>query len=595
MIDLKENPFSVTTPDRMTASQVKELFVQVFTDYPKVYRDGHLFLHGPRGSGKSMIFRYLLPDCQMLEKSVAFNELTFFSVYIPLRNTDLKLTEFKRLKDHPAGPILNEHFMVLFIAERIFSSLEQMNLNFNSDQIKELNSFYELFQKQLQDFGWSPTVDDQKADNVFKGIKENILKLYRQVIKYLRDISFSQDIKPFEGPLCSYMDFLYPTITELMRLSFMPRGSVYLLIDDADNLNLTQTKILNTWVSTRSISSISLKISTQLSYKTYRTLFGNTIDSIHDYSEINISTIYTSTKDSYKDRVKEIIQKRLKIASLPEDPYSFFIEDEVQEKKIKEIGDTIRQDWDKKGRGNRAIDDVQRYARPDYMKTLAGNSKSSYTYNYAGFEQLIHISSGVIRYFLEAAAIMYNEVKSREPETTILFIPCNIQDKVVRKLSDEFLMNELEKYFEDKDENNFPISLLKKLSNLIECLGGTFREILLSDRSERRVFSVAISDDPTDEVIEVLKIGIKLGYFHLSSIGNKMGTGRTRLYILNRRLAPHFNLDPTGFAGYLFLKNELLLQAIQNPKKLLYKIKNYGVDEIIDGTQLELFQEEAKE
>ena len=60
---IKKNPFAVQTPEDMAAKDVNELFVDVFTDFYQVPRQGHTFLNGPRGSGKSMMFRYMEPDC----------------------------------------------------------------------------------------------------------------------------------------------------------------------------------------------------------------------------------------------------------------------------------------------------------------------------------------------------------------------------------------------------------------------------------------------------------------------------------------------------------------------------------------------------
>ncbi len=597
MNSLKENPFIVTTPEGMTAPDVKELFVKVFTDYPSVWREGHIFLHGPRGSGKSMIFRYLQPDCQCLDLNKNITDLPFFSIYIPLKNTDLKLTEFKRLEDHPAGVILNEHFMTMFIAETTFKTLLRYNFEESQINIDSIKKFAEdTFATLLTDAGL-PRIDiiSEKIDSVNKCILElaNFCrKLYLQVVAYLKKMSFSKEVLSFESALCGYLDFLFPLFSALRELPFMPKGPIFLLIDDADNLNLTQTKILNTWVSSRTFATVSIKISTQLSYKTYRTLSGRTIDSIHDFSEINISTIYTSTKHTYRDRVHEIISKRLSLAKIDVSPEKFFLIDEKQEESIKKIADEIKEKWATEGRGYRPSDDATRYARPNYMKMLAGQSKSSHTYSYSGFNQLVHISSGVIRYFLEAAATMYNELKSKSNLPLITEIPSHIQDKVIREQSNDFFFHEFDKLRDDKDIESIPKSEITKLSNLIAALGGTFREILLSDRAERRVFSVAISDEPTDEVLDTLRLGEKLGYIQVSSIGNKEGTGRTRLYIMNRRLAPFFNLDPNSFAGYLFAKNDILRQAIYNPNLILKKIKSSGIDDVFESRQLNLFEDE---
>lgn len=86
--------------------------------------------------------------------------------------------------------------------------------------------------------------------------------------------------------------------------------------------------------------------------------------------------------------------------------------------------------------------------------------------------------------------------------------------------------------------------------------------------------SIAISDVPSLEVERILNLGIQLGYFHSSTIGRKDGKsgGRTKLYILNRRLSPIWTLDPTAFAGYLFVQNALLESAMVEPFRLLRRL-----------------------
>ncbi len=56
-------------------------------------------------------------------------------------------------------------------------------------------------------------------------------------------------------------------------------------------------------------------------------------------------------------------------------------------------------------------------------------------------------------------------------------------------------------------------------------------------------------------------------------IGNKEGTGRARLYILNRALSPFFGLDPSSFAGYKFMNSSVLEVALTNKKLFLSSFK----------------------
>jgi hypothetical protein len=62
---------------------------------------------------------------------------------------------------------------------------------------------------------------------------------------------------------------------------------------------------------------------------------------------------------------------------------------------------------------------------------------------------------------------------------------------------------------------------------------------------------------------------VQHGYLQKSMIGNKHGTGKSRLYILSRMLAPHFVLDPSSFAGYKFMDCSTLKLTLDDPLKFI--------------------------
>lgn len=572
-----ENPFIVHTPEGMKAEDAIALFVDVFSDFPKILNVGHLFLHGPRGSGKSMIFRYLEPDCQCLAKQINTAELTFFSVLIPVKRTNFNRTELHLLAGQHASILINEHFMTLNIAEKFFDSFSNIILEDNSSVSTNAivqfmkDDFYSL----LQNCGYADTLPDnfqRSAKDCVETMKGICKQLISNILGYSGRLAFArgQSIS-YSGPICNYIDFLYPLMCKAKERSIIPKKPIYLLIDDADLLSLTQTQILNTWVSSRTSTEVSIKVSTQLRYKTYQTITGQNIETPHDFAEVNISTIYTaSPKSKYKERMTEIVRRRLvKIAGLEMTPEVFFPEDKKQEAAIKKIAQEYVDKWATKGKGYRAGDDAYRYARPEYIKRLGGSRKSKHTYKYAGFDQLLHISSGIIRYFLDSAAFMFGEMQASRQNEAAECIPPDVQSKIIFAQAVEFLMNQFEKIKDDRSAEAPQISEIRKLENLINALGELFHKILVSDRSERRVFSIAISDALDNDMRELLKLGTEFGYFHKSSIGNKEGTGRTALYVLSRRLAPYFKLDPTSFAGYLFVTNDDLITATINPKKFI--------------------------
>lgn len=595
---MNKNPFQITTPEDLSAEEMVKLFVDVFSDFQKVIDPGHVFLMGPRGVGKSMMFRYLQPDCQSLKNNCDVTKLPFLGIYVPLKNTNFSMTELKRLEDRHASELLNEHILVTFFSVKIFESLLTMKHGLEQIGVKELMGFYD---NVFLNFLWSIPEeekiieDDCTVEDILRKMMNIMEKRYKSAMNYTKKLAFTKEIIPFEDELFDYLEFLLPLLDGMSEI--INHGTIYLLIDDAQCLSNTQTHILNSWVSTRTSRRVSLKISTQYNYKSFYTVQGSTIDSPHDYSLIDMSSIYTGTnKSKYRDRIEEIVNKRLKLYGIETSAMEFFEPDFAQEEKIKEYAEKYRQAFDAgNGKGHNRSDDAIRYARPDFIKSLSGTSKNSSTYSYSGFEQLVHLSSGVVRYFLEPAHLMYaKELTNTNGDEKISKISSSTQNIIVREEANKFLFNELDRIKIGKHENAIASSDIDMLTNLIKGLGGLFREILLSERSERRIFSIAISDEPSEKVSNILDLGIRLGYFHQSTIGKKNAIfgGRTKLYIMNRRLAPIWTLDPNGFAGYLFIKNELLEEALVNPDAMNRRIHKYMDIDNTDYVQLSFFDDE---
>lgn len=576
-----KNPFEVNTPEGISAEDVHDLFVDVFSDFHQVPKSVHTFLNGPRGSGKSMMFRYMMPNCQRIIKNniidetkyKELSELEYFSLYIPIKLTDINLKEFEKFKND-ANVFINEHLLTSYIASKCFN--EFYNLNENLDNyIGEVSEFYkETFLWHLDISGFNISEFESKKFHSTKEYFHQMVKLMDRVFieckKFWVNLAVNPEEKSsYKGALCNYLDFLLPVLKEMKKLSFMPSDKpIYLLIDDAGYLNLTQTKILNTWVSYRTTSEVCLKISTQIDYKSFKTVSDKTIDSPHDYSEVNIADIYTTSNNDYYKRVDEIVKKRLKKFLNKEiSSEEFFPVDKMQQTKIDEIKEELKTKFAKEDKKYAAGDASRRYATSEYYKQISGNSS---TYSYAGFENLVAISSGIIRHFLEPASNMY-AIYSKGQNENINFIPDSVQNMEINEYSKRFLEEEFSKIFEEhgSKSNGERFSKADKLYNLIQGLGQVFRKIYMSNRTERIVFSVALNNLPDSELSEILDLAIQYGYLHKGTIGNKQGTGRNKLYILSRTLAPYFRLDPTGFRGYRFMSSEQLKISLINPKKFV--------------------------
>ena len=593
------NPFAVISPEELDAEKAVHLFVEMYSDYPQIKRPGNIIMTGARGCGKSMLIRCCLPDVMMLKEKKSFSELEYLAFHIPVKKTSLCLSELRFLDNRHAPYLINEHFLVLNVLMYALLNLSVLDYpEYDQEAYKEF--FGKTYCRYLQMSGCR---DDIKVDysspkSFYSTLYRHAEKMQADFIQYIARLNPNTDkLDPaYDLPILSYLRFIVPVFSELMRLPGFPKSKiVYFFIDDADNLSLTQTKILNTWISCRTQPTISLKISTQYElYKTYLTSNNILIEAPRDYQSVNISLRYTTNYiGNFKNKAIEILSKRLQSAGVDQSLESFFPAYSAQEEGIQEEVQQIKATYSTNGRGNRMDDDVRRYAVPNYIKKLGGTRKARSKFRYAGLDNMIHLSSGIIRNLLDAAANMYDAARALLPkEVPVRCIPTEVQNRVLRDQADTFLYTEL-RHSENTNEGSelmpiaFPQSDIEKLQNLICAMGRTFHEILVSNRSERKVFSIALSNIPDAELKRVFKIGVRLGYLHEATIGNKEGNGRTWLYILNRRLAPTFILDPTGFQGYLFMTNDDLHKAILTGK-CLRKIEDIDENDE-DVQQLTLF------
>lgn len=588
------NPFKITTPEDLTAEETVSLFVDVFSDFYQITDPGHVIIKGPRGVGKSMMLRYLEPDCQCLATNMSLDELPYIAVYIPLKNTNFSLAELNQFEGKHAYTLINEHIMIVHCLIRVFDALKNERLVGDIEYTKLLDFYKNDFLMILGIEGVNEP--GTNALEIISSIATDLNRLYRDVMRYIKRGAFLDSIEPYKGELFDYNNYFVPLLEGLAKAISNKETTFYLMMDDAHYLSDAQTRILNSWIATRTSRKVSLKVSTQYNYKNYYTINGSTIDTPHDYVELDLATVYTEgnskSKSTYYNRISDIVKKRLKVFGIDVEPSCFFPVDIEQENAIIKIREHYIAEFERgNGRGHNRTDDANRYARPDYIKGLGGTSKSSHSYSYAGFDQLVNISSGVVRYFLQQAHSMYAKQQALlDKEAVIMSIAPSIQNDVVRDRANQVLFNDLELYTKEGHEDAYPKEDIEKLANLIKGLGGLFRTILISDKSERRVFSVAISDKPSEEVLRILDIGLQLGYFHKSTIGRKEAgsIGRTKLYVLNRILAPVWTLDPNGFAGYLFVKNRILEDAISNPIKMI-KNSRPDKDDNNGDIQLSLF------
>lgn len=579
-----KNPFSVKTPETLTPEDIASLFIDVFSDFPRLLATEHTFLHGPRGSGKSMMLRYLEPQVHLAAGKVQnANELPHFAVHMPIKKASYSLTELERLKGAPYS-LLAEHILIINASKHILNSL--LSLIENKDHNKtEIDRFFKKVRRLSESCGSryeSDLIEDASSEDLIEELSELLDEELRKAKHYIRDLAFDGSIKPYSEAIFGYDDFFLPFLKQIRKLEITPQGPIFLMLDDADNLSIGMQKIVNGWVSYRSTQDLCLKVSTQQRYKTWRTPNNILIESPHDFSEIDIRNVYTSKQSShYFDRVKCIVKRRLEISKSPiVEPEEFFPTNSKQENRLEEIKNIIRKNWEEgNGVSSRVHDDITRYTFSEHLKDLAKVKKTN-TLSYAGFKTMVDLSSGMIRNFLEPASLMFSELHAAKGTEEISFIPCETQSTVIYNWSQDFVLENFDKIEQDErsskpDDTETCKRKIERLKTLITSLGECFQAKLLSDDTERRYISFTISSPPESKTLEILNTAVEWGYLQRSTIAKKDGIGRSTLYILNRRLTPYFKLDPSGYAAHMSITPELIELAATDTKAFVRdRLKN---------------------
>ena len=544
---MSRNPFELVTASKLRADEASELWCDD-SRLDRVRGRESCFINGNRGTGKSMLFRILQPDCQELLFPGARSE--FLSVYFSVRDSDFMIEELQLLKSNRMRNALSESHLILLILRQLFVTLRgspelvpmEHQGQFARMVVGRLRSAFE--------FGESGTFTE--PDTGYEATLEWVLDLLdaesQQTVNYIVRQLYGPE-QGYGGPLFFFDGILGP-IADFFHAQV--GRCLFILIDDGDDLPLSHTIVLNSWIGRRRASTV-FKVSTMYAYKTFETRSGSTIQEPHDFVQYDIATRFIEYgSEDYVDLLRQICLKRLVQLGLRGedgqaiDPEVFLPEDEEQEERLAAVRRELTEEYRKRYSGRAVGDNVYRHLSSEYMRRL--NAKKSLgSYRYAGFKTLAILSGGLVRDFLIGAQRMYDNAARQSRGDVVDSISPEIQNRIVREHADRVLQDigDCRKKRSGTEEE------WRAVANMVSGLGRVFRGKMLSEDSERRVFSFAFQSEPSPEVLRLLDLAAREGYVVRGFISKKEGGGRRVLYVLTRRLAPAFSLDVSSYSGYL--------------------------------------------
>lgn len=558
------NPFSNRYPENMSLEQIKELFVDEFIDIPSVLNHHHHFIWGARGSGKSMLFRYIQAKCYaetILElKEQRIIDCPIFPIYYKISSNTLRIKEFSLLDSNYAS-LLSEHTIIISIVKVVIENIKRYK-----DLDKEcLNNYvktvvYELFSIEVMG-------SIERASNILSVDKDplewmNLICNFelQAVSVYLRNICKRVDVT-YSGTITGYHDFLIPFLKKTKSLFGIDNLVFYLLIDEAGRSYDFQQEIINGWIACRDHDLFSIKLtSVKAEYVTFFTRDKWQIQNTHDYSESELNIVHYS-KMGYKEKLKKVVQKRFAVYGLEMKKIEEFYPVNTNYSNIvKHEKQRLKKEYDRTDCKEDFSVYCSRRLMPAVYQYLSDKHLSP---SYSGFDMLVSTSSGIIRNFLEPSRIMYDAVIAEEDKTFVERIPVEIQEEKINDYSKTFL-DKIRFISSNPEEKN----ALIYLDNLVKSLGMYFRErLLIKGLTEGRIFSFTIRDEEQldYEFRKVLQYAEQYDYLQKSFYSGKNGKVTENWYLLSRRLAPVFKIDPTALKGRVSFSVYDIQLAMRNP------------------------------
>lgn len=596
-----KNPFVVYSPEDINPEEFKEIFIKEYTWINALETPKDFFIYGTRGSGKSMLLNYLEISHQLCYFD--HDLMSFFQedrkhkyigimVHITREQLDTDRYELLIKNNFEEKGFIRDlcmHDLVMTILYRIiktFIETKKMNEYINSIDVTRVKEFCQKNYKDLdRQHIHNISFDQEKTNTEMFNRLANIFKEERINVKYYTDDKFQIKDTVYRGNYSSF-DFMFNFITEIKKILNLADFCFYILMDNGDQTKSTMQLCIDSLIAQRSHSDVCFKVAVKKGVYWNK---GN-IQWPHDFSQIDIDELYSTQHTVYYERIKEIANKRLELTGINTDIEDFLPESQSEEQILEEIKSGLKEkyaqeyeekygdeiDSERLPKSDYINNRVSKYAQAELFRRLKKTGKS-----YAGFDNIVHLSSGVIRQFLDICSYIFEEEIKRKGDDNITKISLKAQNDVVKRYADDF-MDELETTYKrlEKEENIEGAKLYKGLYFLIESLGKYYKKRLMDPKfKEPRVFTFTLKDPGKDtEVERILEIGVNgeglTGCFFQSYwYSSKRGIGKYRGYAFNRRLCPRYGIDHTSFRGRIELSTVDLRLAIKNRKmpKTAYK------------------------
>lgn len=569
------NPFRIVTAENFDHNH--QLLARLFrapSDYDSIRSHDNLLIAGGRGCGKSMILKSLSvnaaveierlsrhpsePDTAAL--TFAESGLDYFGVYIKLfRGFFSQYTADSRF-DEESAHVYFQHYFNMLLLRALVQTLQEASITDSGPPTLHLSrSEEESVVTEVAAIG-DLSVGDDSLRSLIKALRQQ----EHCVMQYMTRVRLGHSAATYEGHFTSIDHFLDECCRAICKsISDLNGCRVYFLLDEFENLTRFQQKVVNTLAKLRP-TSLTLKIATRAGgLRAMDNLQGDAMQFPRDYHYVSLD--YDISSKAYKELLIEIANRRLKAEGFEVPEITMLLPDAPPccPSTRDEIDAAIRAFLSERGDDPSSFEAAKwsekcHQWREAFVFRL--NEKRQKPRWYAGVDDFVRLSSGIVSNFLELCKMAFymatwEGIDVRNGEE----IPVRTQNEAVYKTS-EAAFDWISKNIADTGP---------MVSRLIGDLAAIVRHKLLNHTSEPEASRIALKDpasledDAFELVCTILDDAVRWSVLHTPQatrayLPKHREDVRPSDYLFNRLLHPALRISLNARWATRFSATDLL-------------------------------------
>ncbi|MGD0921572.1 MAG: toll/interleukin-1 receptor domain-containing protein [Terriglobia bacterium] len=410
-----DNPFRrVRTEYFEDLQQIARCFAEPESvTYDRIVEVKPTLVEGGRGSGKTMILKSLVTRVSVYRRkasSFAQAQLRHFGAYCRLSQgafaTQEKFT-LKHIPEDAASRLFSSELILRLIqslVEELDESQKQAVITINADQERKLARNISL---QIR-----PSQPEGEIPGDIQSLKDLIERELRLISDYVGRRVLEE--KPaYEGIFLGRSELAQVCSSLCTSLPVLGAATVYFLLDEYENLLPFQKIVVNTLLKWSASGTFTMKIATKKTgFRNPQTLEGQELEESHDYALLDLDYDISNNehRKHYKNFLKQICIRILHGNKLKTDDIQELLEntdryEDVDGSEVEKlIASTAK---DQSGKDWETLDVKEKAEFTHRLEIAALYRLLKKRKSFAGFDDFVLLSSGIVRYFLELCAMSY--------------------------------------------------------------------------------------------------------------------------------------------------------------------------------------------